>query len=251
MNIVGDTTPQINREEIRFSPLGGGEYSRRIEGPVDAVRAMVQEVLSAGGSGVFVWDRGPNATLDYTLGSIDLAGGNAADETPQQIWELSAGVIEKDILRADLTIITGLSSANKELLRKAIDGTALTPTEQATLSVNAALIYSDVKEGIRAIRFNFPTLSVTKIVSNSYQVKASLTNVGRLISTSTLSFQESIPSSILFNLPDLTPASGTVNKAYGWYKSYPTVTVSGRNKFSVRQEWEYDIWTTTLYGAVL
>lgn len=246
--INGDDSPQFNREEVRFGP-GSGEYSMRVEGPVEKIRALIPQLIASGASGVFVSDKSPLATIEFSYGSIDPAiGFGAENEQPSQIWEYFANEVEKDIMEADITAVNAVNgTASEKLLRKYIQGTDLTDSEVSSLSASAALLYADIKAGVRSIRVAVPTLKVSKFVSYTYQVKASIAGAGSVITTATLQSSESIPDSILFNLPAYTTSKP--NRAYGWYKKFPNVQTVGKNGFTVSQEWEYGLWSTTLYGS--
>jgi len=122
---------------------------------------------------------------------------------------------------ARMTIVTidprryakAIDDAVKRLIRRSVqdwseDSVFISPDPDAnalhTLMVN----------GVRSVRVNFPTLKVSKLVSTGYSVKASLTNAGRIISTTTLETAESIPGTLLFNLPNYSTTKGGF--VFGW-----------------------------------
>lgn len=249
MIINGDKTPQSNREEVRFG-LQGGEYSKRITGPVDEVRKLIPALVAAGATGVFIHDSSPIATLEYTFGSIDMVTGNPADERPTSVYECQTAEVEKDILESDIAVTNGVNgTASETLLRKYLNGTDLTPAEVASLSANGTAVYGEIKAGFRSIRIMVPTLKISKVVSNAYTVKAAQTNVNRLIATAKVSTDESIPVGILFDLPANTTTKP--NRSYAWLKKPPQVTITGGNRFAVSQEYEFGLWSTVIYGAVV
>jgi hypothetical protein len=95
----------------------------------------------------------------------------------------------------------------------------------------------------------------TQTVNAQYAIKASLTNVGKVLSTATLQNDESIPNGLLFNLPafSLPPqyveTSGDLK--YGWYKDFPTVRQIAGMKWNIEQEWQYGLYSVKLYGTPL
>lgn len=246
--INGSNEPQFNREEIRFGGLSGGEWSQRIQGPPDKLKALIGQLIQAGASGVYICDQSPIATIEFSIGTIEAITGNAANEAPQVSYECSTNEVEKDVLESDITVVNNLSTSQKKLLRKRIDGTELNSTEEATLTGDAANLYQDILDGLRSVRVPVPTLRISKVVSNLYPVKASNTNAGKIHTTAQVSTAESIPVSILFELESKTTTKA--RRAYGWRKNYPDVTITGGNRFSISQQYEYGLWSTTIYQFV-
>lgn len=167
-------------------------------------------------------------------------------EQPIDQWEFFAAKVEKDLLETDNAAINAISSADKREIRRSI---AASDSPTAFGSQAAVDVYNLMLDGVRA-RIQFaPSLKHTQTVSQNWTVKASLTNVGRIISTASITTLEAIPSAILFNLPsDTTTKSGV---SYGWFKMHPTVRVAANQKISIEQEWIYGLWSTTLYGSVI
>lgn len=121
---------------------------------------------------------------------------------------------------------------------------------------NALTVYKLIQAGVKSVYARNPTLRHTQTVSRYWTIPASQTNVGRIISTSTMMLTtgngESVPSGLLFNLPSLTPANfQTIALAYGWLKHDPTIQQIAFRKWQIIQEWEFGLWATALYGSPL
>lgn len=248
--VRGKTSPTENYEEITYSPQTGWTRRSGINGPKFALKAMLNELAAQGRSFSYTCDQNPNATIRFEVpGQPD--NGGPPSETPTLVWELLASVVEIDILDSDVQAVAALTKNEVTGIRQGL----LSPddADQPALVGTAETLYKLMQSGLRNIRVNIPTLKVSKLVSGSYPVKAALTNVGRIISPTTLSIQESIPGTILFNLPAFTPSTAKANLGftYAWYKKFPSVQQSGGNKWNVSQEWEYGLWPTLIYGAAL
>jgi hypothetical protein len=242
--IRGKQSHTENSEEISYSPSSGWSKSIGIDGPKLAVRALLNQLAGLGYAFTYKSDQGPKAAITVQTVGVASAGET---ENPTLAWEYFAGVAEIDVLEADIANVNSITStADKKILRDAINGTV---PEDSGLTGNANTLFELIKGGLRNFRVNIPTLRVSKLVSGGYPVKASLTNVGRIITTNTLTIQENIPGTLLFNLPSYTSSkSGYV---YAWYKKFPNVQQSGGNRWNVSQEWEYGLWTTFMYGSAL
>lgn len=242
--IAGKTSHTENSEQISYSPSQGWTNLRGIEGPKEAVRALLDQLAVLGYSFTYNSDQSPKASVQFQ--TIGVPGPGQA-ETPTLQWEYFANGQEIDVLETDITAISGISVPDRELIRVAINNND--KTQAADLTGNALALYQLMVGGVRSFRINLPTLRVSKLVSGSYGVKASLTNVGRILSTAKLTLDEAIPGTILFDLPSYTSAK--TGFFYAWYKKHPTVQQAGGNKWNISQEWEYGLWPVFLYGSVL
>ena len=169
--------------------------------------------------------------------------GPGSPETVINTWEFFANVIEKDVLQADLATINAISDADRNTIQKWTD-----PDNEPSLSGTAQTVYRLMSKGVKSVRVNQPVLRHTQTVGDSYSVKASLTNVGKVYTTAQLQSAEDLPSDVLFNLPSDT--SNHTGMVYGWLKMHPTVRLAARQKTQIEQEWEYGLYSTTLYTQV-
>jgi hypothetical protein len=242
---VGTNTPQQNREEISFSPTEGWSGQWTVEGPKAGVKAILNQLAAQGLSFRYTSDQSPHAQVVFGNPGEVLPG---VGEVPQTVWEVFGGGGEIDILEADVTACNALSDEERRTIREAINSPVEGQSPALTTS-EAIGVYKVMLSGVRSFRVNVPSLRVSKVVSGNYGVVASLTNVGRVISTGTLRIQEAVPNTLLVNLPAYT--SGKTDFGYGWYKNHPTVQQVGGNKYNVNQQWDFGIWPTLLYGAIL
>lgn len=262
--VNGNPKPQFNSEEVHYTPNGSSSYGGKLEGPRDKLREMISQLVAAGATFSYICDQSPVATIQFEFGSIDAVTGNTADEivdSAKSSWELTGSQQEKAILSSNTPIVNYFTDAELKYLKKASEPGSddsfpiyegPTPEiEAAKNSIARVMIHNGAQDRIMFV----PTLRSSKVVSANYQVKAALTNVGRLITTPTLKTQEAIPDGILFNLPEDTYEGGlyfhTSDFAYSWLKNYPVVQVAGRGNFTIQQEWVYGLWSTAIYGAAL
>lgn len=177
---------------------------------------------------------------------------NGATETPVDSWEFFASQVEKDVLETDNATIAALNDADLKQIKYLIANPPATPAEvPAWNTTQGADLYALMESGVRAIRVNAPILRHTQTVSDVWTVRAALTNVGMILSTATLTTFESIPSSVLFNLPTDVSTRTSPALSYGWMKLHPTIRTAARQKMQIELEYEYGLWAELLYGAPL
>lgn len=240
---AGSNNAHKNRDRISYSPVEGYKFGGTLSGPKEAVRGLINQMATLGWTFVYECDQSPIATIQFDSSAEPTGGGT---ETPTLVWEYFSNRLEIDILEADIANVNSISEDELRLIRKHIqDPEEASP---ALTTSNAIDLYLLMLKGVRSVRVNVPTLRVSKLVSNTYAVQASQTNVGRIISSATLSSQESVPTR-LFVLPSTASTkTGFVN---GWYKNFPNIIQSTAGRWQISQEWEYGLWPTFLYGAAL
>jgi hypothetical protein len=179
-------------------------------------------------------------------------GGAGGTETPIDTWEFFASAVEKDFMQADIAAIEAMNDADKYQLENLIANPPATPADVPAWNTTlGADLYTMYRAGVRSVLQNAPALRHTQTVSNQYTVAASLTNVGKILSTSTLVTAESLPSGVLFNMPIDVSTRSASSLVYAWFKHHPTVRAAARQKMQIEQEWVYGLWSTILYGAAL
>jgi len=178
------------------------------------------------------------------------------EEQIENTWELFSQDTEKDVLEADIGSLNTMSADNKRLVREKVkDTSGPSPNFTGASASFSTGIYLLMLNGLTHVVTPVPTLRHTQTVSRNYQVPASLTNVGRVMTTAYLQASEDIRSDINANLPNDT--SSRVGEGftlrYGWYKKFPTIRGAARQRTVIVQEWVYGLWPTdpALYGAML
>lgn len=253
--ITGDSSPQL--QPGSYGNTESGQYAVVSYESTDValIRQIAANIQVVGG----LYD------VEESFGkariTIHLANNPNAIEAPVDLWEYFGQRAEKDLLEADVPsgITATLSQKNIEVIRGALNG--IFPDGGETLGstdftdgnqANALILYKLMLAGVRSAVARVPMLRHTQTVSNNWSVPASLTNVGRIISTAMLLSLESVPTSLLINLPNRVPtAFQTINVKYGWLKNDPTVQQVAFRKFQIVQEWEYGLWPTDVYGQPL
>ncbi len=231
--------------------------------------------------------------FSYGKGHIDVVYPYDFTKNPTtevvNLWELFAQKVEKDILEADLGFgqLKAISPAEAQLIKTALgqyeggiqilsswfsSPTQLTTDAKGKVSkeslknsdgtntaaaADPANCYSTfllMVRGARSYPVLAPCLRHTQTVNSQYAIKASLTNVGYVLSTARLQSDEAIPS-VLFNLPVFNNPPQYIEVAgdlqYGWYKDFPTVRQIAGMKWNIEQEWQYGLYSVKLYGEPL
>lgn len=242
-----------------------GQYTLvRAEGTRSEIEQLIPQMRQV--SATYDIKKSFSGAADVLEGRIPGPGfATSTPEVPIDDWETMADEVEKDLLECDIAGIdgdiggvenTGLDDSERALIRTILDQGV--DSEDAyrfhlrSTTGFAADLYNLAVYGVRAKRVIVPHLRHTQTVSQLWTVKAALTNVERIISTTSLVATESVPSTILFNLPDKTTVRSIASKlGYGWYKKYPSVKIAANRRMQIEQEWEYGLWSTVLYGAIL
>lgn len=161
------------------------------------------------------------------------------EEKPESTWELFPTDADQDILDSDVAVVKALSQTDREKIRAAI----YTPKESSpSVSGNALEMYLLMLDGIKVWKTNAPTLRHTQKVSRAFAIQSALTNVNRILRTSTLLTQEpTIPSGLSANLPTVVNSSSE-NFKYGWQKKYPQITAAAGARVHIVQEWQWGRW---------
>jgi hypothetical protein len=132
------------------------------------------------------------------------------------------------------------------------------PVPAATNPVGCYTMLLLVLRGQTSFPVFAPSLRQTQTVTAQYAIRASLLNVGKLISSSSLPTIENIPNDLLFSLPS-DPAPSQIEQfiqipgdlVYGWFKDYPTIRQVARLKWQIVQEWQYGLWPIAVFGNPL
>jgi len=247
---IPSTTTYVEQGvERRYSTQSGWQTVRRFKGTQSAIESLAADLVNFGYD-VSI-SEGPEWQLEATVG-YDTDGGV---EQPIDQWELMASAVEKDLLSADVESVNSIVPADIEILRTVIDGTSLSaaPSWTSTTTAIPNNLYLLVKSGVKSAVVYAPVLKHTKTVSRAYEIPASLTNVGSVISSSALISQESIPTNISSQFPTsgYTTKSGITNGFYkGWLKAFPVIQTSAYQKTQIVQEWHWGFWATSLYTIV-
>jgi len=186
--------------------------------------------------------------------AVNVASGTP--EVPVDTWEFFSFTHEKDLLESDLTSIThNITEDQKRIIRAAISNPQPGKSPALVPGTPAYVVYALELHGVRSSYKFVPTIRHTQTVSSNWTVKASLANVGRIITTPTFTTLEALPAWVLFNIPsDAWTGNATdlgFNLAYGWLKMYPTIRGAAFQKIALEQTWVYGLWSTFLYGNPL
>jgi len=209
--------------------------------------------------------QGPVWELIGTVSAYDDGSGPDDENSVVDTWEMSANPIEKDILQSNNALVDALPQTDRNILRDFANGTnkfedydlttaKKTPKFTAGPTYDIALtLYKLLASGLKSIVVYQPVLRHTKTVSQSYEIPASLANVGWIYSTSALISAESPTPDIAANLPasGYTRGGGTPLATYGgWLKNYPQIVDAAFSKVQIVQEWHWGEWPEVLYDLI-
>lgn len=241
--LLGSGAAQEQPQSRGFSPTRGWQTIRTWKGEQNAI-IDVANALVFFGYEVQI-DHGPGrvSTVRGQIGVNEELGG----EEPVNLWEIQPITYTKDILESDLALVDALTDNEVQGIRSAIQNPD--PANIPALTGDAQTIYDLMKLGVRDVKKFTVTLRHTQTVSNNWAVPLSLTNVNQIISTDTLISQEGPPGWIADSMPSVV--STRAGLSYGWFKSFPTITVVSYNRTQLVQEWEYGLWSTFIYGVPL
>ena len=190
--------------------------------------------------------------LMEATGEQNFTGGAVNDPNAAltDVWELQPNMVEKDFLDADITLTNGMSADEIAKVKTAVEKTGGVADPAWTASQKKA--YALMMAGVKSISIFAPTLRRTRLVRRDYTVRDALTNVGNVIYTASLYTYESVPNTLLFNLPtNSNPTrSDGITLQYGWLKKYPNITQVAGGKWQLVQEWQYNLWATDLYTFI-
>jgi len=242
--ILGSSNAIEQPQTVGYSPSRGWYTVRTWKGKKNAIDTLSNSLVSAGYE--FQIDHGPGGIS--TVRAQTPQNLSSAEEAVN-LWEIQPIAFTKDILEADIAAIESISEDDKIAIRHAIQSPPDPPTSPALTDPNAIDTYLLMLSGVREIKKFSITLRHTQTVSNQWAVPISLTNVNRLHSTATLISDEAPPGWIASTMP--TFVSNRAGLVYGWYKSLPTITIVSYQRTQLVQEWEFGLWATFLYGALL
>lgn len=221
------------------------------------------------------------------------AGGTTySTEVLENIWELDPQETDKALLEADFPNGASLaltSNKTREALSKIINDEAgrwnppipgVQPGAFAGTSIvwlfdggmgvadssdvihlptadyaPAHSLYLLMRAGVSAFPVEASIIKHSQLVSNLYAVQASFSNVGRIISSSSMYSIEGTPTSLLFGVPSTPSPSQFIEAAgdlqYGWRKSRPAVTRLALFKWRIVQNWQLGLFPTKIFGIVI
>lgn len=176
-------------------------------------------------------------------------------------WELFANTVEADILSTAIPsgVLDGVTAQQIAKIRFLLSqppdpGDATNYPKQsdftldgnATTGLNAYKVWLRMKKGVLNFPVEAPVLKHTITTSLQYAIPASLINVRKLMTTTSLYTLEGAPANYLFNLP-IDPAPTDPLLVYGWRKIFPTIQQVALLKWQIVQEYHYGLWDITFW----
>lgn len=239
------------------------------EGTENEVRALAAAYNAAGALWEVTTLTGRRARLQVRLGTT--SGGST--EIPEDVWELDAQEIQKDLLEADFPFsdLDAVIKTEKEIIRRAINDkippkaasirlqaeadAAGTGEVYDTFSAAAMTLYRHMLAGMSYFPVEASIIRHNRAVSNVWQAQASFLNVGRILSNNAMLTLEDSGDLFLFSLPTIPTATQFIETAgdlqYGWRKIRPRITRLTYNKWQISNTYQFGLWATSICGAVL
>jgi hypothetical protein len=225
--------------KYKYATRTGWQTIRRFVGPY---KAMVQTIVSLQQAGYELdmdYQSPVNAHLTATIGFSN--SGGVVQDNPVDSWELSSSRAEKDLLQADVPIINMLSLEDIGEIRAALQN----PSQDNSLTGNAATIYGLMAQGFTALPAYAPLIRRTQTVSaGNAAIQAAVLGVNTLYLLSSIN----PPNTLNIDLSALG-TSGKSGYSYGWLKDFPNARVAAYNKTTVTQEWVYGLYPTSIFGV--
>ena len=163
---------------------------------------------------------------------------------------------EKDILESDDSNVLTLTETDKKLITNKVNAdaafTAFTSTDSAryvVMNIIAKLMIGGLKSKIVIS----PTIRHTRLMRRDFTVQQAYDKVGRIFTTNYLKSYEQVPAQVLFGLPndaDPSRADGIVVH-YGWLKKPASIQQVSEGRWQIVQEYDWGLWSETIYGAAL
>jgi hypothetical protein len=254
-----------------WDPRSGWKLSRRWRGLVAPVLQLREQLRSLGVSVQYELEENCSyATVEATYGAED---GQPADQPLSDQWTLAGNDLEKSLwelpaVRAEFNKIPEDDSKPRALavIRKNVESLAsgeLTVVDEfgveatgtdatsvfllmiAQLGLDPTVfskLVSSRAAGVESYTVSQWVLRRTTIIASNSTIKPSLSNIGKLLTTSYLTQIEEIPTTIRFDLPP---------NGY-WLKRTPTFEQTAADKWQITQEWwhadDYDKFIYQLAG---
>ncbi len=236
-------------QPIVYGRDGNGRYTiKKFAGTRSEIQQLIPQVEQGGATWTINESvSGANDVMEARF-PVDLISVTIP-EAPINDWEYFSGKSQKDLLEADVPIINALTENEKIGLAQYMADPGPDTTPARTPASDYDKLFKQVQRGLKSAQVRTPTLRHTQTVSNTYAIQVSFANVGRLLSTASLISLEGVPTDLLFNLP--TGTTTIEDAAYSWLKGDPTVRIAAGRRIQIEQEWEYDLWSTIVYQAVL
>lgn len=261
-------------QPVRYGRNEAGEWSvMNYEGTRDEIYDQAYDANMFKGA---MWEveQGFSGAKDHLTVHLPYHYASFPNLDVTTVWELTAELIEKDLLELDvnefdfpagspfLTLTFTEKGFVREMLEKQTASSWASTVEE--WETNAAFagdvfdetrakkVYRIMSAGMKAMRVPAVRLRRTQIVNDGWGVKASVDDAKKLFSTTTMKSERfGMPGDLLFQLPDKaqpTVFADGIDKRWGWYCHYPSVRQTAVIKWTVQQEWEWGLWIKDAYG---
>jgi len=259
-------TGQTSAEQIstrEWSPFSGMAKTRRMEGTTAAALATQEALLQQSGWAYRVKDLGAKWEIEWTEQNTLLSIPGISNVTPlSDVWEQSTNIVEKDLLESDTALMNLLfteSGSQSQFdihlkdLKELMGDPSRKPYPYAGGS-SAEKLTRLITSGVRSTRIFQPTLRRVRVVTSNYNIKDSISSVGKIIRASLIQSREGVPATINFTLPSAYTATRTDSMGallkYGWFKKPISVMQLADGQWQITLEYEWGLWHGGLYEFI-
>lgn len=251
-NIYGAS---IAEQPVRqtYSLTAGHRTTRTYTGRYANIYALYQDYVAQGSSCELTQD----GVADIWTLVVDVQG-----EDPEVSWDVITEAQSVDILMTEM--FTGLTPNERQAIKDYFDnyeGQSISGLADKGISTDLAKKAFLLKlRGLDQVTLFLPVLLVNYIVSNNYEILNATTNVDVIHSTNTLISAEEIPSRLWGALMD--SYSVTYSESldgvivplvyhYGWLKGPPQISLVGKGKTKIVQEYRFGAHSADVYGDLI
>ena len=197
----------------------------------------------------------------------DFSGGSGSPATEfVPLWEMISKKAEVSIFDWKNPLAANVDLSNIAYAKNVIQnistyninggnpsGKALAWPDSGTKTAALELLSLYVND-VTSYNLFVPELHFTQTVNSQYVFPASFSNTGRIYSSTTLKSVFSVPGNILFGFPiasSIPSYISSFNLVYGWFTNGPEVRQIAQFKWQIIQTFEWGLWSTDMYWALL
>lgn len=236
MNLQGNSAAILVKTSTGFDRQSGKFVQKMWRGTEDAISSVEATLVGADhytkdpeGSGIWTLTARWSAFTDE--GTV---------ETPVQEERLRFNIIQKSLYAHPS--FASLTNDQLAAVRKAVNET----TEGASFTVPLQQsLYDLLISGIENFNVYQPVVVVTDTASADYPWNIGFQDYGTIFTTAAMIADADLGSGWAGNLP--ASGAGPGGLTYGWLKKPPEIVTTGGNKSQLVQEYEFGLWSDTLY----
>lgn len=257
--ILGNGTAVATELPARagWSPQRGPYQIRTWQGPHSAIKVKAQWLQSMGYSYELRESPSGLSTIEATTSDPSQNNDGPPYQNVVENWELRPNKVQKDILESHCAAVNALTEEDASKLRKYLDGNGNRDVSPAFETAGATDLFRLITAGVKSWEIPQVVLVHTITVPLNYTVYFNYGYMNRIMSVNALMRWERLPFDYLLPMRAIaalfvppTRLDG-VSMVYGWKKGYPTLAMSSQGRRELQIDYEFGLWPTLLYGALI